>query len=130
MDHIDEMSHLRETVAFTGYAQKDPLVEYKSQSFEMFNELIDKVQANTITTLFKIDLKKVAPQQVLIKSEVKNMQTNEDQVEAQLTGSQITRNTFDENDNPAQPQNNLPKVGRNDLCPCGSGKKYKKCHGK
>jgi preprotein translocase subunit SecA len=143
MDHIDEMSHLRETVAFTGYAQKDPLVEYKSQAFEMFNELIDKVQSNTINTLFKIDLRKVAPQQVLIKSEVKNMQTNEDQVEAQLTGNQITRNTFDENNNPVivkvsgkpdgtqnSAKDNLPKVGRNDLCPCGSGQKYKKCHGK
>jgi preprotein translocase subunit SecA len=141
MEHIDEMSHLRETVAFTGYAQKDPLVEYKSQSFEMFNELIDTTRINTVNTLFKIDIKKAVPHQMLVKSAVKNMQTNEDQVEAQLTGSPMTRSTLDENDNPVvmkisgkpdrtivkQPANDIPKTGRNDPCPCGSGKKYKRC---
>jgi preprotein translocase subunit SecA len=140
MEHIDEMSHLRETVAFSGYAQKDPLIEYKSQAFEMFNELIDTVRSNTVNTLFKIDVRKAVPHQMLAKSTVQNMQTNEDQVQAQLTGGGITHSTLNSN-NPViikanspksviQNQKSVfPKVGRNDPCPCGSGKKYKKCHG-
>lgn len=139
MEHIDEMSHLREKVAFSGYAQKDPLVEYKSLAFEMFNDLVDTIQANTVNTVFKIDIRKAVPHQMLVQSEIKNIRTNEDQVEAQLTGGSIARSTPD-NNNPViiksssnkQTQNikpAFPKVGRNDPCPCGSGKKYKKCHG-
>ncbi|MDD3861780.1 MAG: SEC-C metal-binding domain-containing protein [Candidatus Gracilibacteria bacterium] len=134
MAHIDEMSHLRETVAFSGYAQRDPLIEYKAKAFEMFNELIDVIRSNTIHTLFKIDIKKAAPQEILAKAEIKNIQTNEDQVKSQLTRSGITRSTMD-NNNPvilspqSTQQSSVPKAGRNDPCPCGSGKKYKKCHG-
>ncbi|MFA7685833.1 MAG: SEC-C metal-binding domain-containing protein, partial [Candidatus Gracilibacteria bacterium] len=145
MEHIDEMSHLRETVAFAGYAQRDPLVEYKAQAFEMFDELINTVHSNTINTLFKVDIRKAVPHQILAQSEVRNMQTNEDQVQAQLTGSGITHSTLNNrnsnNDNPViiktsgaetlvqEQKSAFPKVGRNDPCPCGSGKKYKKCHG-
>lgn len=144
MEHIDEMSHLRESVAFSGYAQKDPLVEYKSQAFDMFNELLDTIRTNTINTLFKMEFRKAVPQQMLRTPEIKNMQTNEAQVESQLTRSQITRSTLDDEDsgNPVivkvsgkpdeaatEPAQTGPEVGRNDPCPCGSGKKYKKCHG-
>lgn len=142
MEHIDTMTNLRENVAFSGYAQKDPLVEYKSLGFEMFNDLLELIKTNTVNTLFKIDLERIAPRQMMEKTEIKTMQTNEDQVSAPLSGEKksITRNTFDEQNNPviikasstsAQTQNNqYQKVGRNDPCPCGSGKKFKKCHGK
>jgi preprotein translocase subunit SecA len=149
MEHIDAMTNLRENVAFSGYAQKDPLTEYKSIAFEMFDEMMGMIRNNTVNTLFKIDLEKVVPQQMLQRSEIRNIRTNEDQVESPLSGSRrsmiipnggITRSTFSEatsenpviikatSQNPAAKQ--APKVGRNDPCPCGSGKKFKKCCGK
>jgi preprotein translocase subunit SecA len=106
MEHIDEMQSLRESVSMRGYGQKDPLVEYKSEGFRRFEEMVSMIRSNTINTLFKMDIQKAIPRPT-IKTE-----------------------------NPAvvKPQNNTlstttAKAGRNDPCPCGSGKKYKKCCG-
>lgn len=170
MEHIDAMSNLRENVAFSGYAQKDPLTEYRSQGYEMFLELVGMIRANTINTLFKIKAAQVVPADMLARSQVRNMQTNEEEVEATLTGSRrpilnassgtatfianearnkrleeagikirtvegtdngnITHSTMDEeNSNTMNLHSDDEKVGRNEPCPCGSGKKYKKCHG-
>jgi len=136
MEHIDEMSKLREVVAFSGYAQKDPLTEYKSMAFVMFNELIEMIKTSTVNTLFKMKLERVLPAEMLRKSEVKEVNTNENQIESVLSGE---RNRQPSAGNPVvikvssapRPGQDLPKVkvGRNDPCPCGSGKKYKKCHG-
>lgn len=114
MEHIDHMTKLREDVAFSGYAQKDPLNEYKSQAFESFNVLLAMIENGTVNTLFKVDLEKSIPQEMLQKAEVTDMQTNEEIIEAQITG---------------KPEMDKEATGRNDLCPCGSGKKFKKCHG-
>lgn len=139
MDHIDAMTQLRENVAFAGYAQKDPLVEYKSLSYEMFMEMLAMVRANTVNALFKIDVERVMPQQIILQPQIKNMQTNEAQIEAAVTKEDISV----DNSNPAivrvsandsnrasfAPKTDYSGVGRNDPCPCGSGKKFKKCHG-
>jgi len=101
MDHIDEMSKLREVVAFSGMAQKDPLNEYKAKAYEAFTEMLGMIKANTINTLFKIDLKKVLQTKVQEKATIK-----------------------------VKKHINTEGVGRNDDCPCGSGKKFKKCCGK
>jgi len=139
MEHIDAMSRLRENVAFSGMAQRQPIVEYKAQAYEMFIEMIATIKTNTVQTLFKIEIEKVAPTQILQKSEVKNMKTNEQQIQSPLSGNRdtISRSTITEqNSNPVIVKTNTveqkkyEKVGRNDQCPCGSGKKYKKCHGK
>ncbi|MFA5821094.1 MAG: preprotein translocase subunit SecA, partial [Candidatus Gracilibacteria bacterium] len=87
MEHIDEMSKLREAVAFTGYAQRDPLNEYKSQGFEMFNELLSMTKTSTVNTLFKIDLAKIIPQPAPVPQ---NVQTNEDQIESPLSAKPAT----------------------------------------
>ena len=149
MEHIDSMTQLRENVAFSGYAQKDPLTEYKSQGYQMFTEMLGMIQNNTINTLFKIEPEKVIPQAMMARSEVKQMRTNEDEVSAPLSGhtrvttakpGTVTRSTMDsaDSDNPVvvkvsqatrEPVTQVGKVGRNDPCPCGSGKKYKKCCG-
>ncbi|NIA01823.1 MAG: preprotein translocase subunit SecA [Nitrospirae bacterium] len=147
-DHIDAMTRLREDVAFSGYAQKDPLTEYKSQAFEMFEELLAMTRNNTVNTLFKIDLDKIVPMEMLRKAESTNIRTNENQITSPLSGERkstiaspqsVTRSTLDtQSDNPviiktdagtSTQESSIPKVGRNDPCPCGSGKKYKKCHG-
>ncbi len=150
MDHIDAMTKLRENVAFSGYAQKDPLTEYKSQAFTMFNELLGMINSSTVNTLFKMNLESAVPSHLLKKSEPENLRTNEDQIQSQLTGrrpatnfapNSVTRSTYENNsDNPVivkvtgsnQIEKDIKedKVGRNDPCPCGSGKKYKKCCGK
>lgn len=160
MDHIDAMTQLRENVAFSGYAQKDPLTEYKSQAYEMFTEMLAMIQNNTVNTLFKIEPARIIPQAVLQRSEPKEIRTNEDQVQAPLSGdrrlsdrrerSVLARHEHAEGersvsaantDNPvvvkitsadqnsAMSASPAQKVGRNDPCPCGSGKKYKKCCG-
>jgi preprotein translocase subunit SecA len=140
MEHIDDMQTLRESVSMRGYGQRDPVTEYKSEGYIKFEEMVAMIRSNTVNTLFKIDLAKVAPQEMLARSEIKNMQTNEDEVAnpaiANPTGAAapaqaVTHVTVsddsNESTNSPSSQSETPKVGRNEPCPCGSGKKYKKC---
>ena len=137
MDHIDDMSHLREQVAFAGFAQRDPLIEYKDQGFRKFEQLLATIDSTIVRTLLQVDFAQFAPQVVLQQAQegVESLQTNEEDIQRELTETSAGSNT----ENPAivgsqqsqqQPaQRTTQKVGRNDPCPCGSGKKYKKCHG-
>jgi len=157
MEHIDNMQHLREAVSLRGYGQRDPLISYKEEGYEMFNKLINDIQANTIGTIFKVDFKKQLPEQFLRlgTNEPAELRTNAAQIEEVLSGHKghgsnilpgvsTSRHTHTQaneaqgstyGDNPVivkatpQPQQAHPDVGRNEPCPCGSGKKYKKCHG-
>jgi preprotein translocase subunit SecA len=146
MEHIDDMQTLRESVSMRGYGQRDPVTEYKSEGYIKFEEMVAMIRSNTVNTLFKIDLAKVAPREMLARSEVKNMKTNEDEVAnpaianptgaaAPVPAQAVTHVTISADSNEpttssptSQPE--TPKVGRNEPCPCGSGKKYKKCCGK
>ena len=152
MDHIDEMSHLREQVAFSGYAQRDPLIEYKDQGFGKFEQLLAAIDSSIVRTLLQIDFAQFTPQVFLDRAqeEISDLQTNEDQIESELTETGVTRgqnvNVMADSAGPPRPGDDvetrqrrvyteqaprqIEKVGRNDPCPCGSGKKYKKCHGK
>ncbi|MDX9970761.1 MAG: preprotein translocase subunit SecA [Candidatus Gracilibacteria bacterium] len=127
--HIDLMTSLRENVAFSGYAQKNPLNEYKSQGYSLFMELLHMIKFNTINTLFKIDIEKIVPAELLRKAEIRGIKTNANEIE----NLKSTRALTEENINPVFTRSrpsapiNVEKVGRNDPCPCGSGKKYKKC---
>jgi preprotein translocase subunit SecA len=107
MEHIDELRYLREAVALSGYGQRDPLIEYKNQAFVTFEEMINKIDDNTLSTIFKVKINV----QIMQPAPEAKMRTNEEKIEKNLETE--TRE----------------KVGRNDACPCGSGKKYKKCHG-
>jgi preprotein translocase subunit SecA len=155
MNHIDEMTHLREQVAFAGYAQRDPLIEYKDQAFQHFQQLLARVESTIAHTLLQLDFKAFAPRILLERSlrEQEELETNIDEIEAELleTGAgsavRVGRGLVPSGNLrggkdltlsggapipallPTQRQR-LHKVGRNDPCPCGSGKKYKKCHGK
>ncbi|MEI8229639.1 MAG: preprotein translocase subunit SecA [Candidatus Peregrinibacteria bacterium] len=145
MDHIDDMSHLREQVAFAGYAQRDPLIEYKDQGFRRFQQLIATIDRTIVNTLLQVDFAAFEPRvfQMQTEEEMQNLQTNEGQIEGSLTGGASTDKlqAISEGNAPAlsaalKTQNtkstaaSAQRVGRNDACPCGSGKKYKKCHGK
>ena len=143
MEHIDNMQHLREAVSIRGYGQRDPLISYKEEGYEAFAKMMNDIQSNTVGTIFKIDLKKQLPEQFLQlgSNEPAQLRTNEAQIEEVLSGghkghaSSINASTPMDTGNhvivktTSEPQKNQPEVGRNDPCPCGSGKKYKKCHG-
>ncbi len=107
MEHIDELRYLREAVALSGYGQRDPLIEYKNQAFELFEEMVGKIDYETLATLMRVKINV----QIVQPAPMPVMRTNEDKIEENLETK--TRE----------------KVGPNDQCPCGSGKKYKKCHG-
>ncbi|MBI5152050.1 preprotein translocase subunit SecA [Candidatus Peregrinibacteria bacterium] len=139
MEHIDNMSALRESVSLSGYGQKDPLTEYKNAAFEMFNKMMADTISNTVITLFKIPLRQIAPQRIAIQERpAANIMTNEDQIESTLTGGASALTTEPrviKVGSSAQTRGgggaikSAPEIGRNDPCPCGSGKKYKKCCG-
>ena len=111
VDHLDAMDDLREGVGLRGYGQKDPLVEYKKEAFASFERLLDSIDHNLIRQIFRVQIGQPQPQR-------QPVQTNID-----------TRDNIGLTDQP-QVKQAIPrkkKVGRNDPCPCGSKKKYKKC---
>ncbi len=111
-DHLLGMDHLKEGIGLRGYAQRDPLVEYKKEAFEIFSELSGRISTETVTRLFKIQVQAEAERSVI-------QQTRRSPLRYNLGGDQ----------GPAAPVVKGKKTGRNDPCPCGSGKKYKKCCG-
>lgn len=153
MEHIDNMQHLRESVALKGYGQRDPLIEYKEQAYIMFERLLASIQHNTVTTIFKINLEQQLPEHLLRASQPRNVITNDEQISSvtegdnplattatapQHTASPLlqqqpsatpTNPVIIKADSPTTARVEADKVGRNEPCPCGSGKKYKKCHG-
>ncbi len=109
MDHIDEMDHMRQGISLRAYAQRDPLIEYKFVSYDMFDDLSKNIQNDTIKALFSI-----RPSVLIEREQVaKPIATN---LDVSLVKAPKKRSE--------------PKIGRNDPCPCGSGKKYKHCCGK
>lgn len=154
MDHIDDMSHLREQVAFSGYAQRDPVIEYQDQGFRRFQSLLHNIETAIVRAILQVDFAQFAPRQILERAEqdLAGLTTNEAQIEGELDQTGVgALNVLNENNQntmigqaikreigdrrseigtPRQhPSPGANKVGRNDPCPCGSGKKYKKCHG-
>ena len=107
IDHIDSMDQLRKGISLRSYGNVDPVIEYKKEGFEMFEDLTASIQDDTITLLLKAELQKV-PQKT---DETKNLSTNQPQ-------GPVMR-----------PKKAVHEIGRNDPCPCGSGKKYKNCCG-
>jgi preprotein translocase subunit SecA len=165
-DHLLSMDHLKEGIGLRGYGQKDPLIEYKKESFKMFQDMMDRIEDETIRYLYflrietsGIPLPYPEPEDDDDDESVRPAENgagprpNEPEPEraavaaareaAQSTVLDITRNIQKKKDREmaalqfvggegsSKPQTvtNTVKTGRNDLCPCGSGKKYKKCHG-
>jgi preprotein translocase subunit SecA len=120
-DHLLGMDHLRQGIGLRGYGQKNPLDEYKREGFDMFNAMIETVKLQTVSTLLRI--------QVASPSEMEEMEVRQRaKQEEQLA---LSRTLGGDQDDKQQPSQRLgDKVGRNDLCPCGSGNKYKRCCGK
>ena len=152
MDHIDSLDVMRQGIGFRSLAQRDPLVEFKNEAFRMFDELKVAIQHYTVDALLKLmnsDLTITVDPPPPQRKQPRNLRTNTDDI-ARVTG-QAKTDGGQERAKAAQgqarkngPQRNggsravatatrtpsaIGKIGRNDPCPCGSGKKYKKCHG-
>ena len=107
MEHINTMDHLREGVSLRGYANEDPLQAYIREGFEMFDNMLDNISKDITLYLLKAEIRQ--------NLEVKQVKGNTNEVKENTSGKTIKK---------------AKKVGRNDPCPCGSGKKYKQCCGK
>jgi preprotein translocase subunit SecA len=120
-DHLLAIDHLKEGIGLRGYGQKDPLVEYKKESFELFTVLKERIEDQIVKYLFRL-------QPVVAGAETEEASAAP---AAPLQRRQAPRNvTYSHGEAAVETVHRKePKVGRNDPCPCGSGKKYKKCHG-
>lgn len=114
-DHLLQMDYLKEGIGLRGYGQRDPKQEYKREGFELFQDMLFRIKENTLRALCHLRVE-VVDERDLQHKEQKNLQ---------YEGAD-----GDEERKTAPMKRESPKVGRNDLCPCGSGKKYKKCCGK
>ena len=172
IDHIDAMDQLRKGIGLRGYAQQDPVIAYKQEGFDMFDEMIDRIQTTTISRLLKGRIQRTyipARPKVEVESqvmpfagantagrgitgmnpavakrteEIARQRAEERRQEAEKAAAaaqgvsvigntpQAPQDLFANIGGKAQPKVANAKVGRNDPCPCGSGLKYKKCHGK
>jgi len=124
MDHIDSMDELKNGIGLRAYGQKDPVVQYRIEGFDMFDQMVFDIKHDVVKILLNIEK----------KGEIKRTEA------AQITGSSLDKSTAIENLDSNTPKksehinrtivNTTPEVGRNEPCPCGSGKKYKNCCGK
>ncbi|MCW9698757.1 MULTISPECIES: preprotein translocase subunit SecA [unclassified Avibacterium] len=119
-EHLSAMDHLRRGIHLRGYAQKDPKQEYKKESFQMFTDMLDALKLSVITTLSRV--------QIRTQEEIEQAERLQQEMAAREQ-AQMQYNTDDEQaeQTPLPPSDR--KIGRNEPCPCGSGKKYKHCHG-
>ncbi|MCF8304029.1 MAG: preprotein translocase subunit SecA, partial [Bacteroidales bacterium] len=125
-DHLREMDDLKQSVQNATYEQKDPLLIYKFESFELFKSMIQKINKEVSSFLIKGNLPAQAAQNV---QEARKRRSDLDKLKEQRTDMLSQANPTQQRERP-QPVKVEKKVGRNELCPCGSGKKYKHCHGK
>ena len=128
MNHLDEIDYLRQGIGLRGYGQRDPLIEYKREAYDLFQGLLD-----TVRKTYLVSLMKLTPAQPTVTSSVpralefKGASENIEQFSGDMRQMMGDKGNAREVQAPIY---NTASIGRNDPCPCGSGKKYKKCHGK
>jgi preprotein translocase subunit SecA len=137
-DHLASMDHLRQGIGLRGYAQKNPKQEYKREAFEMFTEMLERIKREVATILSRVQLREeseLAAMEAQMQQQ-QNMEFNHPELDAQPRP--MPENIGEQPQQAQQPEGKPAtpfvrkerKVGRNEPCPCGSGKKYKQCHGK
>lgn len=128
-DHLREMDDLKEGIGLRAYGQKDPLVEYKTEAFKLFVTLIEEIRNEVVSFTFKFFPQ--APEEVQTKRRRQTGRIIESKQSTERMGMTAQRSNGGEQDaGKPQPVQVAEKIGRNDPCPCGSGKKYKQCHGR
>lgn len=126
MNHLDEIDYLRQGIGLRGYGQRDPLVEYKREAFNLFSHLMENMRSTAVRTIFKISMVSASPQAQ--EAQITNVEYHG--AEDNVSQFSEVKESGQSEPTPQKPLENKDKVGRNDMCPCGSGKKYKQCHGK
>jgi preprotein translocase subunit SecA len=124
-DHLLNVDHLKEGIGLRGYGQRDPLIEYKKESFEIFQEMMEAIQDRVVRYLWKTEVvvEREGERQEDVQRVQRAMPPQKPKAQPMVFSSSSGTS------GPAQVQRKEPKIGRNDPCWCGSGKKYKKCHG-
>jgi preprotein translocase subunit SecA len=123
-DHLLAIDHLKQGIGLVGYGQKDPLVEYKKESFDMFQAMLDRIDTATVRTLFNL--------QVVSEQAPEQLQQRRQRRPTSMTFTGPNQGATAAGEEAARTKTvtrSQPKVGRNDPCPCGSGRKHKKCCG-
>jgi preprotein translocase subunit SecA len=129
-DHLAAMDYLRQGIHLRGYAQKNPKQEYKREAFELFTSMLDQIKRESVRVLTAVQVP--TKEEIEAQEEARRQQAVEQLAKAQATHDAVTSKEDGAPD--AVPDKPMPavshKVGRNEPCPCGSGKKYKQCHGR
>jgi preprotein translocase subunit SecA len=133
IDHLKSMDHLREGIGLRGYGQKDPKIEYKKEGYEMFRQMMERLSANVAQKLYRVRLERqAAPTEAKAEEKLPEFKHKERRMTLQHgegAAASADGQAAAEGEKQKTVRREQPKVGRNEPCPCGSGKKYKKCHG-
>ena len=124
-DHLENLESLRDAVYLRHYAQKNPLLEYKLEGFQIFDEMLQGIRSAIAEKVFKVRIRPAEPRQGARTAQATAVHGQL----GQFGGAKAPRGAAPAQSEKAQVTRSVPKVGRNDPCPCGSGKKYKHCHG-
>ncbi len=123
-EHLSSLDYLRQGIHLRGYAQRDPKQEYKREAFELFSSLLDRIRNDVVRVLLTVRVQSAEQLEQAEEIEpLQNLRFQHTDPDAELAAAAAPGV-------PAMPSGAVPRVGRNDPCPCGSGKKYKQCHGK
>ncbi|HRE33314.1 MAG TPA: SEC-C metal-binding domain-containing protein, partial [Candidatus Berkiella sp.] len=138
-DHLSQMEHLRQSIFLRGYAQKDPKQEYKREAFNLFTTLLDSIKRQVISILTMVEIDAASDVEAAEAQEAQRRQFNNQAMEFRHPDINMAL-TEEEQNLQMQPKmvangdttlvSAPSKVGRNENCPCGSGKKFKHCHGR
>ena len=115
-DHLLSMDRLKEGVGLRGYAQQNPLQAYQKEGFEYFQEMMERIEADAVRKLLTV--------QLVREEDVERLEAERRPQPMRLSHGAVSAAA------PAEDANDAQRAGRNDPCPCGSGKKFKKCHGR
>ena len=133
-EHLQSMDHLRRGIHLRGYAQKNPKQEYKRESFALFQDLLESIKRDTIRVLSHVQVRREDPaeEEARLRREAEALAERMQFQHAAASALAQPEAVAEDGDVAvaAVPVRAEPKVGRNEPCPCGSGKKYKQCHGK
>ncbi len=128
-DHLYAMDTLREGIGLRAYGQRDPLIEYKREAFEMFSQMVSAIEDEAIEAIFKLQPVKIERFKGVF-SEAAQEFSHPELERFEASPEEIQSSEAPPKSSPPIKSAQGPKVGRNDPCPCGSGKKFKKCHGR
>jgi len=130
MEHLQNIDYLQEGIGFRGYAGRDPVVEFQKEAFELFGSMLDRVDDDVAQYIFRVQIQMMTPEQAEAHDDARRVAEATEGEAAEPTSAQTAAiNRFQRAARSAA-QSQYAKVGRNDPCPCGSGQKYKRCHGR